>query len=239
MTNEELHEFYESYHSNHLKHAGLELPFRFAYWTHRISKFLPSDKNAKILDLGCGSGDFLLFLKNNGYTNLTGVEYSEEMKTMSQQMAAGIRIVYHDATTYLKETDQKYDFIMCAHLLEHFEKPKVLETLRLAKEVLTPGGRFVAFTPNFASPFGLMISWGDFTHITHFSGPAMAQVANMSGFAIDHIGGNGPVPFGFGGKLKSMLWRFILKPIGKLIFSNGSRDYANVVDPELMAVFRK
>lgn len=239
MTNQELHEFYENYHTNHLKHALVEMPFRFAYWRNRLQHFIPSNKKAAVLDLGCGTGDFLLFLKNQGFTNLTGIEYSEEMKAMSEQTTAGIRIIYNDATAYLAETKSQYDFIICAHLLEHFEKSKVLETLKLAKDRLNPGGRLVIFTPNFASPFGLMIAFGDFTHITHFSGIAMAQLANMSGFEIDHIGGNGPVPFGISGTVKSWLWRFILKPIGKAIFSNGHREYGNVVDPELIAVFRK
>lgn len=239
MTNQNLHEFYENYHSNHLKHAINDFPFREAYWKNRILKFLPADKNARILDLGCGNGDFLLFAKKLGYGNITGVEYSEEMKAISEKTISGIKIVYADATEFLKTTDQTFDFILTAHLLEHFEKSKVLETFKEAKRCLSAGGRFVVYTPNFASPFGLMISWGDFTHITHFSGPAMAQLAGMSGFEIDYIGGNGPVPFGLGGTLKRLLWDLVLKPIGKLIFSNGSRNYGNVVDPELMAVFRR
>ncbi|HRH36095.1 MAG TPA: class I SAM-dependent methyltransferase [Catalimonadaceae bacterium] len=239
MTNQDLHEFYENYHSNHLKHAINDFPFREAYWKNRILKFLPADKNARILDLGCGNGDFLLFAKKLGYTNITGVEYSGEMKTISEKSVSGIRIVYADATEFLKTTTESYDFILMAHLLEHFEKPKVLETFQVIRARLGSGGRFVAYTPNFASPFGLMISWGDFTHITHFSGPAMAQLAGMTQFDIAFIGGNGPVPFGLSGWLKSLLWRLILKPIGKLIFSNGSRNYGNVIDPELMAVFIK
>jgi hypothetical protein len=39
--------------------------------------------------------------------------------------------------------------------------------------------------------------------------------------------------------LRSILWKNILKPIGKLVFSNNSRKYGNVVDPELIAVFQK
>lgn len=239
MTNQDLHEFYEHYHSNHLKHAINDFPFREAYWRQRIQAFLPQNKSARILDVGCGNGDFLLFAKKLGYTNLTGVEYSEEMKSISEQTVSGIKIYYADATQFLKDSIETFDFILTAHLLEHFEKPKVLETFHLAKQRLSAGGRFVVYTPNFASPFGLMISWGDFTHITHFSGPAMAQLASMTGFNVVHIGGNGPVPFGLGGWVKSLLWRLILRPIGKLIFSNGSRNYGNVVDPELMAVFSK
>jgi hypothetical protein len=39
MSNEDLHEFYENYHTNHLKHAINEFPFRKAYWDSRIKNF--------------------------------------------------------------------------------------------------------------------------------------------------------------------------------------------------------
>ena len=239
MENRELKEFYDQYHSNHLKFAVNEFPFRKAYWDSRIAAFLPSGKETAFLDLGCGNGDFLLYLKTRGYTRISGVEYSGEMKSISERSVQGIRIHQSDATEFLRQTDEKYDFILCAHLLEHFEKTKVVETFKLAKNCLRPGGRFVVMTPNFASPFGLPISFGDFTHITHFSGPAMAQLAGLADLEIVHIGGNGPVAFGTGGIIRSMLWRFALKPVGKLIFSNNSRQYGNVVDPELIAVFRR
>jgi 2-polyprenyl-3-methyl-5-hydroxy-6-metoxy-1,4-benzoquinol methylase len=239
MENQTLKEFYENYHSNHLKFAVNEFPFRKAYWDSRISSFLPGNKKAAFLDLGCGNGDFLLYLKTLGFDNITGVEYSGEMKSISERSVQGIRIVESDATDFLRSSTGSYDFILCAHLLEHFEKTKVLETFKLAKDRLNPGGLFVVMTPNFASPFGIPIAFGDFTHITHFSGPSMAQLAGLAGFEIRYIGGNGPVAFGWKGMIRSLLWKAILKPVGKLIFSNNSRKYGNVVDPELMAVFQK
>ncbi|MEM1973810.1 MAG: hypothetical protein QXN68_03370, partial [Thermoplasmata archaeon] len=39
-------------------------------------KFLPSDKNTKILELGCGKGFFLKYLKEMGYSYIKGVENS-------------------------------------------------------------------------------------------------------------------------------------------------------------------
>lgn len=238
MENQALKEFYDQYHSNHLKFAVNEFPFRKAYWDSRIAAFLPLQKGKAFLDLGCGNGDFLMYLKTKGFENITGVEYSGEMKSISERSVQGIRIVESDATDFLHNSNEIYDFILCAHLLEHFEKTKVLETFKLAKERLNPGGYFVVMTPNFASPFGIPIAFGDFTHITHFSGPSMAQLAGLSGFSIVHIGGNGPVSFGWKGYIRSMLWKMLLKPIGKLIFSNNSRTYGNVVDPELIGVFR-
>lgn len=239
MSNEELREFYEKYHTHHLVHAVNDFPFRKAYWESRMGDFLPSAKNTRFLDLGCGNGDFMVFLKSKGYSDITGVEYSGEMKEISERSVQNIRLFNADATAFLAETTETFDFVLCAHLLEHFEKTKVLETFRLVKERLRPGGRFVVMTPNFASPFGLPIAFGDFTHITHFSGPSMAQLASLSGLGVVHIGGNGPVAFGAGGMLRSFLWKAVLRPIGKRIFSNNSRKYGDVVDPELLAVFEK
>jgi 2-polyprenyl-3-methyl-5-hydroxy-6-metoxy-1,4-benzoquinol methylase len=44
------------------------------------------------------------------------------MKEISEKSVKGIRVVYSDATTFLKETPQTFDFILCAHLLEHFRE---------------------------------------------------------------------------------------------------------------------
>jgi 2-polyprenyl-3-methyl-5-hydroxy-6-metoxy-1,4-benzoquinol methylase len=49
------------------------------------------------------------------------------MKEISERSVTGIRIVQSDATAFLESSNQqKFDFILCAHLLEHFEKNKVL-----------------------------------------------------------------------------------------------------------------
>ena len=117
MENQALKEFYENYHSNHLKFAVNEFPFRKAYWDSRIHDHLPGNKQAAFLDLGCGNGDFLLYLKTKAYDNITGVEYSGEMKSISERSVQGIRIVESDATDFLRNCTASFDFILCAHLL--------------------------------------------------------------------------------------------------------------------------
>ena len=39
--------------------------------------FLPLNKNSKILDIGCGMGQFLSLLKNKGYKNFQGIDLSQ------------------------------------------------------------------------------------------------------------------------------------------------------------------
>jgi len=44
----------------------------------RWQVFLPREKGAPVLDLGCGCGEFLYFLHREGYTNLHGVDVSPQ-----------------------------------------------------------------------------------------------------------------------------------------------------------------
>ena len=47
--------------------------YRAAFGPH-----LPADRDAKILDLGCGCGYFLHFLRTEGYTNVLGIDSSAD-----------------------------------------------------------------------------------------------------------------------------------------------------------------
>jgi 2-polyprenyl-3-methyl-5-hydroxy-6-metoxy-1,4-benzoquinol methylase len=52
------------------------------YGAYKIPKYLnhvlPTSKDAKILDIGCGFGQFLGELKSQGYTNLKGIDINDE-----------------------------------------------------------------------------------------------------------------------------------------------------------------
>ena len=49
-----------------------ELRSRYYEWYTR--DWLPDDRDGKILDIGCGSGQFLYFLRKKGYTQAKGVD---------------------------------------------------------------------------------------------------------------------------------------------------------------------
>jgi SAM-dependent methyltransferase len=51
---------------------------RRAFLQDIISRHLPQDREAKILDLACGHGAFLHYLRLAGYANCSGVDISPE-----------------------------------------------------------------------------------------------------------------------------------------------------------------
>lgn len=64
-----------------LDHAQIHRQFH--YWWHDV---LPGDRQQPILDLGCGWGGFLSFLKAEGYTNLVGVDSSPQQIAIAQRL---------------------------------------------------------------------------------------------------------------------------------------------------------
>lgn len=56
------------------------------------------------------------------------------------------------ATDYVNQPDQRMansDLVICNGLLHHLEDQEVLDVLRLAQEVLKPGGRLICFEPTY------------------------------------------------------------------------------------------
>jgi len=60
-------------------------PNQFISIPDSIKNALPIDKKARILDIGCGLGSFMIFLKNEGYENVYGIDISDEAYLQGQK----------------------------------------------------------------------------------------------------------------------------------------------------------
>jgi SAM-dependent methyltransferase len=99
-------------------------------------------KDAKILDVGCGSGRLLYSLKQIGFKNLLGVDLFIERDI---QYANGLRIQKGS----LQSVDGKWDLIMFNHSLEHMSNQ--LATLQAVSSLLTEVGLCVVNIPTVSS----------------------------------------------------------------------------------------
>lgn len=177
-------------------------------FTGRWSKWLPANRRAFCLDLGCGAGEFLYFLKGRGYENIQGVDLNEQALELGKQM--GLNTLQRlSAAEFLVGQSAVYDLITAFNFFEHLRKDEILHLLDLIYTALKPGGRMLAVTPNGISPMGGATRYWDFSHETGFTPASWRQLARFVGFTEPIFEEWGPLRHSFIGWVRSILWRII------------------------------
>jgi 2-polyprenyl-3-methyl-5-hydroxy-6-metoxy-1,4-benzoquinol methylase len=179
---------YRRYVSSHYYYRALTIDQEYAalapFYERNFRALLPTDPHTAILDIACGTGHFCYYLRQAGYTNITGIDLSPEMVAACQ--ARGLSSVAQgEALDYLAAHPATFSLITANDFIEHLAKPRILEFLDAAMNALQPGGALVLKTPNAASLFGARDVFVDFTHEVGFTPESMLQVLHMTGF--DHV----------------------------------------------------
>ena len=205
--------FYSSYVSTQTRslygEANLEAIRReFPVWRSYFGRALPENKEAVLLDAGCGNGGFVYFLLSQGYTNVQGVDISLEQVEEAKRL--GIQnVLCTDFFDFLEEKKKIYDAIFARDVIEHFTKDELLELLELFFHALKSGGRLIIQTPNLESPFGSGYRHCDFTHEIGVTRTSLAQVLRVIGFQEPSFYPTGPVPKGIKSAVRFILWKLI------------------------------
>ncbi len=94
-------------------------------------------EGAKVLDVGCGDGGLLEYLKLSKMVNGTGVEISEE--AIYKCVEKGLSVSHGDIDSGLKEyPDKLFDYVIFNQTMQQVTRPKeaILEALRVGKKVI-------------------------------------------------------------------------------------------------------
>jgi SAM-dependent methyltransferase len=133
----------------------------------RLKYYLPffqeAGKTTDILDLGCGSGDWLDLLRDKGL-QARGVEINTVM--LDACRARQLEVVESDMLAYLRGLpDNSVNVITAFHLIEHIPFETMLELFDEVRRVLRSGGLVMLETP---SPENLVVAacnfYSDPTH---------------------------------------------------------------------------
>lgn len=100
---------------------------------------LRAPATARLLDAGCGSGDFLRALEARGYRDLTGVD---PFLPFDAHADGACRFVRGGLSALRGE---RFDVVTMHHVVEH--APDTRQFLTEAAAVLAPGGRLLVRTP--------------------------------------------------------------------------------------------
>ncbi len=185
MSNSSREKLFEDYFESSYKHGNLLTPEQLEISSRMFERMyqgrLPENKEAAILDFGCGTGDFLFHLKKKGYQHFFGVDISPSQiqwcKEHISDKAAAI-----DGMSFLDDKVSHYDIIIAHDVMEHIPKQDMMRFLSLVHKALKKDGIFIARVPNMSNPFGLDARFNDFTHEIGFTSKSLYQIMWLAGF---------------------------------------------------------
>ena len=136
-----------------------------------------TDRKARILDVGCGTGANLLMLSK--YGEAEGVDISEDALAFCRErgldkvkLGAGEELPYEDAT---------FDLVTAFDVVEHMDDD--LAGLKEMRRVLRPGGHALIFVPTFMFLWGLQDDVSN--HRRRYRLPQLRRALEQAGFEIE------------------------------------------------------
>lgn len=131
----------------------------FFMWSALAERLLLLGRDIKILDLGCGPGQVANLLKDKGFKNYTGVDFSESGIRIARDLGTGYEFICTDVlkSDVLEKTD--YNCVMALEFFEHINDDIAI----LAR--IKKGAKIIASVPDFPAP----------SHVRHFENEAQVR----------------------------------------------------------------
>lgn len=138
-------------------------------------------ENPAAVDLGCGRGEWLEILKQNGFA-ARGCDVSEEMLKECEKNA--LEAKNQGAIEFLSELeDSSLALVSAFQLVEHLEFSELCELIKQARRVLKDGGILILETPN---PENLRVAtlnfYLDVTHVKPIPPMLLEYLCEFEGF---------------------------------------------------------
>jgi SAM-dependent methyltransferase len=132
VKHEEIARVYEG-----LQRSSAEAPrtdSREPYYNYLV-RFLPKNRNARILDAGCGNGKYANTLSDRGYRNIVGIDLFDGLDT------SGAFHYQRNSIDAIDLPDASVDFLYCFSVIFYLAEPS--EGLKEFHRVMKPGSILV------------------------------------------------------------------------------------------------
>ena len=152
--NKSLKNFYDSvYIKNEKKHYSnlliMDDPLEMDNEILNVMNF----KKKKILEIGCGTGNFAFKVAKLG-GKILAVDYSDEAIKIAQKNYTHKNLEYKQLDV-TKNFLGNYDTIVMVGTLEHMDNP--LQVLKVCKKHLNKNGKIIVTVPNWLNPRGYIL----------------------------------------------------------------------------------
>lgn len=148
-----------------------------------IKRFLPKNLSS-LVDLGCGTGEFLQYAKNF-YPKTLGVDLNPT--AILSCWEKGVAAIEMDVTK-TSINSHTFDIVRAQNILEHLTNPEKLVTE--ASRLLKKNGFLIIHVPtHFSTLYPITNFWDDYTHVRPFTKKGLYRILEDFGFEIIHCQG--------------------------------------------------
>lgn len=150
----------------------------YTLYPNRLTRYLVDrfhlKPGARLLDVGCGRGEFLKGFSLAGL-QVCGLDRSLQAKALCPE--GRVEAIQLESEPFPFE-DDGFDVVFCKSVIEHFYYPeKIVQEIH---RVLKPGGIAIIMTPDWVSQF--KIFYEDFTHRTPFTEQSLSEILCVFNF---------------------------------------------------------
>lgn len=152
-----------------------------------INSFVSGNSNEKmLLDIGCGTGDFLKTALNNDWV-ISGIEPNDDARAIANKKTNN---TVFNIEHLLEFQEKSFDVITLWHVLEHL--PNLEDHVNLLKKLLKPGGRIIIAVPNYKSYDAKVYKefWAAYDvprHLWHFNKNSISKLFSKKSMEIEKI----------------------------------------------------
>ena len=232
---------YANYHTTQSGRAALtdaKSLFEREKWRFEkeILPLINLPKSARILDIGCGSGSFLKALSEHGYTEITGIDLSEEQVKLAHQLGV-TQVQQGDLVEFLNAAEHKFDLISGMDIIEHFTKNELVDLLHLIQNYLNPGGIAIFRTPNLDAPMATVYANGDFTHENYMNTSSAQQVMMACGFEkVQVFESNMQIPNALKEIIRKVVFSILKFRFKLTLFATGRSTQNVLISPNMVII---
>ncbi|HUS10196.1 MAG TPA: methyltransferase domain-containing protein [Pyrinomonadaceae bacterium] len=213
---------------------------RAPYLRRLIKRHFPRDRNSRILDLGCGSGTLLYFLREAGYTFLCGVDNSTEQIEQARMLGFS-EVRQEDVFNFLSSAPSaSFDVVAAFDIIEHLTKSELLLFADEIHRTLAPGGLWIIHAPNAEGFLGSRIRYSDLTHEQAFTPASIEQLGRAAGFRSSECFEDAPIAHGLKSVARLLVWK-IARAFIRLYFvaETGDTGRTAIFSQNVLALVRK
>lgn len=110
----------------------------------KVSDVIYKYDNVKILDAGCGTGNFSNYFIKAGAT-VIAIDYSSNMERVLRKKNSKINFLQINLEESIPFSDKEFDVVLCAHVLYSIQNYK--STIEELMRVLRPNGKLIIINP--------------------------------------------------------------------------------------------